>query len=220
MQAYLSKYTSKGKKSKNKSRNVVIDDDSIQDAPDREINSNFKGFKRVGGDDGNEKTRTDEATEATEAKDNNNTVTTNHTPQQQTVYRDLSGKVIDINQIKPSKKSNPIDQPLDNIVLNKPSSEFDKKSVGTFTAGRDDKQYNEQLKSRTNVEDPMRGKLINHDRLSYNKGINIPNRFNLKAGILWDGIDRSNGFEKLVMKKRDSVKYEKKQVEDYDLEDI
>lgn len=215
MQAYLSKYTTKPKKpkSRKKSSNVVLDDGSIQESIDEaDVNSKFKGFKRVGSETSpsTETNETDKKTPETEPSK-----PPNPPPEQQTVYRDLTGKVVDISQLKSSSGSTK----TENIVLSSANFPQSTPAPLSFTAGKDDKDYNEALKAQTSVEDPMRDKVTSHDRLVYNKGMNVPNRFGIKAGVLWDGIDRSNGFEKLVMKKRNETNYQNKVIEDYDLDD-
>lgn len=200
---YLLKYTKKPKKSKKEASqsNVIALDDSIKPVSNVLDDSNVviekvketKGFKRI--DNGEVKA---------EVK---TTPTAKPGVQQETIYRDLTGKVVDISKIQ--KK------PKNQILLNETKEETTTKS---FTINKSDKEYNEMLKNKRSHEDPFKSK-VRSERLSYNKGVNIPNRFNIKAGVLWDGIDRSNGFEKLLMRKRNDMKVNsKKEVDEYEMD--
>lgn len=186
---YLLKYTSKPKKSKKTS----IKTDDLPVAPQKPpIDSQNKGFKRID----SQEIKSNEPIQKPES--------------QQTVYRDLSGKVIDISTAKATRK------PTSQIVINE-----EKKSEETsksFTISKHDSEYNEYLKGKSSHDDPFREK-VTSSKMTYNKGVNLPNRFGIKAGVMWDGIDRSNGFEKLVMAKRNEKKaYAKREVDEYEMD--
>lgn len=204
---YLLKYTSKPKSKKKTKNNVITTDDTIKavEVPDEDIpvvESKFKGFKRIDNE-------TPQDIQAHETPNPNKQPSNPPTNPQETVFRDLTGKVIDITQVsakKPGKK------------IIKTTEVAAKEPVKSFTVSRSSKEYNDHLKSKVGVDDPMRNK-ITPDRLTYNKGLNIPNRFGIKAGVMWDGIDRSNGFEKLVLRKREENKANsKREVDEYELD--
>ncbi|EGV65869.1 Pre-mRNA-splicing factor cwc26 [Yamadazyma tenuis] len=203
---YLSKYTDKKKKSSKKlASNIVTNNDTISSSHINEDlptfgETKFKGFKRIDNQQLQPAVKTDNEQAAGSG-------------QTETVYRDLTGKVVDISQIKASLK------PSNRVVLNESKSEqSNEKAPKSFTVSKSDKMYNDMLKSRTNFEDPIKS-YAKVDKLSYIKGVNIPNRFGIKAGIMWDGIDRSNGFEKLVMRKRSQMKSSSKaEVNEYEMD--
>lgn len=199
---YLQKYTKKPKKSKKETslKNVVMVGDSIKpvesvlDDPKLVIEQvkESKGFKRI--DNG-------------EVKSEVSVAPTTEQGNQQTIYRDLTGKVVDITKMQSKPKSQ--------IMLNETTVETTTKS---FTISKSDKEYNDILKNKRSHEDPFKTK-VQSGRLTYNKGVNIPNRFNIKAGVLWDGVDRSNGFEKVLMRKRNDMKANsKKETDEYEMD--
>lgn len=209
MQAYLSKYKDK-KKSKKKSVIVSdeLEDEKLEDekleAP--QVDSLFKGFKRVGEGSQGSPQGSPPLSKESLSKESAVEPVSKDSVSNETVFRDLSGKKVDITTMKASTKSS-------QLVLN-PVTEPSRSSK-SFTAGKDDKAYNETLKARTGVEDPMRGR-AGMDQLEYRNGINGPNRFGIKAGVLWDGIDRGNGFERLVLRKRNETT--KVVEEDYEID--
>ena len=92
-------------------------------------------------------------------------------------------------------------------IKNKKMFEDIKKS--TFSRYKNDKQLQKELKSRQRVDDPMAKFVHNEGNNSSSstsnvKNINpnnvplkqaLPNRFKIKPGYRWDGVDRGNGFE-------------------------
>jgi len=83
-----------------------------------------------------------------------------------------------------------------------------------FANTRDDEEYNEALKERERWNDPAaaflskeakekgkRGKRLQRNVPVY-MGAAPPNRFGIRPGYRWDGVDRSNGFEKLWFQKQ------------------
>lgn len=79
-----------------------------------------------------------------------------------------------------------------------------------ITRYADDERLNAQLKQRQHEDDPLQGfktpstsnrYVSRTGRKLYTKGF-PENRFNIAPGYRWDGVDRSNGFEKKWFKKQ------------------
>lgn len=71
-----------------------------------------------------------------------------------------------------------------------------------FTGSKDDRIWNEKLKSEVRWGDPSavaastKTKKQKKSSRPVYQGHFPPNRFNIKPGFRWDGVDRSNGFER------------------------
>lgn len=172
----------------------------------------FKGFKRI---DNGEVVKPENASNLT-------------------VFRDSSGRIVDINErrkeILAAKRQKDEDDEKLRISVNR--SDFDKQKdqkekaklelTASFSVSKDSKEYNDYMKSKSRLDDPLLGFEAKDaspgpGRPTYNKGINPANRFGIKAGYFWDGVVRANGFEDLLMRKRNeqrALKLEKK--EEYD----
>ena len=74
-------------------------------------------------------------------------------------------------------------------------------SKSTYSIPSGNAEAEEILKSRVRSEDPMSQILAPKTESSKNhraKRANS-NRFDIKPGLRWDGVDRSNGYEKRIM---------------------
>ena len=82
-----------------------------------------------------------------------------------------------------------------------------------FANTKDDEEYNAELKERERWNDPAAAFLSNEakeKKKAKRFGRNVPvymgaappNRFGIRPGYRWDGVDRSNGFEKLWFQKQ------------------
>ena len=85
---------------------------------------------------------------------------------------------------------------------------------------RDDAEYNETLKAQERWNDPAAA-FLSKDSKEKKKGKKLtrnvplymgpaaPNRYKIRPGVRWDGVDRSNGFEKLWFRKQNERKAQK-----------
>lgn len=183
----LSSYTTKKKKSKKKG-NVVVDEAKIEDGDDLMDKITVVEKIQVKGVEKEKKTQGEVINPS------------------QTVYRDLTGRIIDINEVKVPEKTK--------VVID---IEPEKQAPKSFTVSQNDEEYQQYRKNTNLIDDPLRSNDVTR-HLDYNKGVNLPNRFGIKAGILWDGIDRSNGFEILALRAQNEKRLKKKIVEDYELD--
>lgn len=118
-----------------------------------------------------------------------------------TVYRDLLGKIVDIaaKQAELAVKKAEQEQPRwqEVRVSEEERAQLNQlPPVGLARAG--------QTKRDLELEDPMaefEAPKVD-EGLVYTGGVNPPNRFDIPAGVLWDGVDRSNGFEERLLAKR------------------
>ena len=98
------------------------------------------------------------------------------------------------------------------------------KTATRFSRTRDDVEWNEELKAQERWDDPAaaflrkketgteevrgRGKRLKRVVPVY-LGAAPPNRFGIRPGYRWDGVDRSNGFEKTWFRKQNERRAEK-----------
>ena len=82
----------------------------------------------------------------------------------------------------------------------------------SFARSSDDKDMNDALKEVMREEDPMfeymMKKKPQKNIMPTYQGSFPPNRFNIRPGYRWDGVDRSNGFEKEWFEKRNNKRAE------------
>lgn len=251
---YLSKYlgnlsttdSSKKKKTKHKKKEKLkstiiiekpkeiiipsLEDDLEHDAEDDEftpvrvetgIKSN-KGFKRIDTGEVINPDLQEQGNKISNLKDNTLPHQDDKDHQPETIYRDASGRIIDIKQKQADLKAQKLKQVEQSEVT----------EIRTSMADQT-KQEHEIFKPKlSNFEDPMNSfteKIEKEDtkmmKYIYNKGINVPNRFDIPAGYFWDGIDRSNGFEELIIRKQNENNFNKieskiNETYEIDLEDI
>lgn len=151
--------------------------------------------------------------------------------QPETIYRDLTGRIIDLKQrAEELKKEKEQRDKEDHAIKQKiASGELDKirqqehdqqvDQAKRFDFSKDSKEFVDHMKGISRFEDPMSAFVSENQkdlpsttktgRPVYTKGLNPSNRFKIPAGFFWDGIDRSNGFEDRLVKRRSEIHVEK-----------
>jgi len=137
----------------------------------------------------------------------------------ETIYRDKSGRKVDmLKEFARAMEKEKLDKEReaalkldwnlgakDKEKLKQRKSELEEVRRRKFAVGADDEDLNEQLKGRVRDGDPM-SKLISSSSSKRLDGKPLysgppapPNRFGIQPGYRWDGVDRSNGFEKKIL---------------------
>ncbi|KAK6197343.1 pre-mRNA splicing factor putative [Scheffersomyces amazonensis] len=209
-----SNWTKETEQSNEQHINVIEEDPLNEELPikvESKSTKQFKGFKRI--DNGH--VVTSESSIAVINKDIVKDVIEDNPKlqQPQTIYRDSRGRIIDINAKKEELE--------ERRRLNEEKRKFDE--IRTTDEDRR-KQETELKKSRSIITDKFEDPLASfqepekvesnssnasYSQYIYTKGLIPPNRFNVQPGILWDGIDRSNGFEELALRKQNENKFKK-----------
>lgn len=132
------------------------------------------------------------------------------------VYRDIkTGRKIDPQEEISKKKqaesyktpewSSGLKQKYDREKL---VQELQKIKNEPFARHPDDKNFNTELESEIRWDDPMRDQLMSSTTKESSKNSNVrrgpPNRYDIPPGSQWDGVDRSNGFEQILLAQRTS----------------
>lgn len=168
----------------------------------------LKGFKRI--DNGQEAKPAESFPEVT-------------SQQPKTVYRDQSGRIVDLEtkrrELQEEKKQNIIDAAnlrdrlntgeLD--MLKREEARLAESQAKRFDVSKEDKEYVAYMKQKDRFEDPMAifgatapdvEEKTKTGRPVYAGGVHPVNRFKIKAGHFWDGVDRTNGYEDRLIEKR------------------
>lgn len=175
----------------------------------------LKGFRRI--DNGQETKPTGSPLEVTPL-------------QPQTVYRDQGGRIVDLDtkrrELQEEKQRKLAEEEALRDQLN--TGELDalkreeirlaESRAKRFDVSKDDKEYVDHMKQKDRFEDPMAmfgrtsTKTENKSKTGrpvYAGGVHPANRFKIKAGHFWDGIDRTNGFEDRLLEKRNEQHVQK-----------
>ncbi|KAF9004007.1 Pre-mRNA-splicing factor of RES complex-domain-containing protein [Cyathus striatus] len=139
---------------------------------------------------------------------------------QETVYRDASGRKIDTKaakaeaarlkrerEEKEAKKMEWGKGLVQREEQEKRKQELEKQRGKAFARYADDKDLNEELKSKELWNDPAAAFLTASPRRpEYSGPPPPPNRYGIKPGYRWDGVDRGNGFENKLFQTQNSRK--------------
>ncbi|KAF8638321.1 hypothetical protein AX17_002341 [Amanita inopinata Kibby_2008] len=149
---------------------------------------------------------------------------------QETVYRDTSGRKVDTKaekaeaaRLKREKEEREAKKMewgkglVQREEQEKKKAELEKEKTRAFARYADDKTLNEELKSKELWNDPAAAFLTKKRskgprKPEYKGPPPPPNRFGIKPGYRWDGVDRSNGFEKKLFQ---SINNRKRQTTEY-----
>lgn len=143
---------------------------------------------------------------------------------QETVYRDASGRKIDTKAARAEaarKKREREEKEAKKMewgkgLVQKQEEEARKRQLETnkslpFARRADDKELNEELKAKERWNDPAAAFLTKSRskgprKPEYTGPLPEPNRFGIKPGYRWDGVDRGNGFEKKYFQRHNERK--------------
>ncbi|SGY16200.1 BQ5605_C012g06801 [Microbotryum silenes-dioicae] len=158
-----------------------------------------------------------------------------------TVYRDSSGRKIDLKLAKAEKakqKREELEKEIKKMEWGKglvqrgekEQRQKEREKMANLPMARyaDDEDMNEEMKDRERWNDPAANFLTKKkkDRSTgpkypkYTGPIPAPNRFGIPPGYRWDGVDRSNGFEASYMQKINSRKIRSAEAHAYSTEDM
>ncbi|KAJ1667789.1 Pre-mRNA-splicing factor cwc26 [Coemansia sp. RSA 1813] len=140
---------------------------------------------------------------------------------EQMVYRDAkTGKIIDIDKVREEEESKRqkhdeqrrLQAQWNKGLVQQRAKIDDQQQIESMrsesSSGRDHRHptdiYDQEMRSRQHWDDPAAGFLENkttkQSKYPEYKGHAPPNRFGIRPGYRWDGVDRSNGFERDMFK--------------------
>ncbi|TFK40419.1 Pre-mRNA-splicing factor of RES complex-domain-containing protein [Crucibulum laeve] len=143
---------------------------------------------------------------------------------QETIYRDAQGKKIDtkaaraeaarLKREREEKEAQKMEWGkglVQREEREKQRQELERQRGRTFARHADDKDLNEDLKAKELWNDPAaaflsKKKTKGPRRPEYNGPPPPPNRFGIRPGYRWDGVDRGNGFEKKLFQTQNARK--------------
>ncbi|KTW30294.1 hypothetical protein T552_00769 [Pneumocystis carinii B80] len=152
-----------------------------------------------------------------------------------TIYRDASGRRVDIElamierQRQKAKEDarKKLEYEMSQGEVQKRQKEEAKKAMEAikhepFSRSIDDPEFNRMLKEKECWDDPAKAFLSKKQqstRPTY-KGFYSANRFGIAPGYRWDGVDRSNGFEKAWFAYRNEKKAQAAEAYAWSIEDM
>jgi len=133
----------------------------------------------------------------------------------ETIYRDASGRIINIAMQRAEARKKMQDEEekkarekelqkgdVQRLHAQERSKQLEDAKYMTLSRYADDKEMNEELKEHERWDDPAAAFLTKKKGSGRSKtgrpvymGAAPPNRFGIKPGHKWDGVDRGNGFE-------------------------
>ncbi|KAI9704540.1 MAG: Pre-mRNA-splicing factor cwc26 [Bogoriella megaspora] len=134
---------------------------------------------------------------------------------QETIYRDASGRVVNV-QMKRAEARKALEEEerkkrkeleerkgdVQKLANAERKKELEDAKYLTVARKADDYGMNRELKEQERWNDPALGFLAKKEKKKSKtgkplyKGAAVPNRYGIRPGHRWDGVDRGNGFEK------------------------
>ncbi|WVO13947.1 hypothetical protein L204_101572 [Cryptococcus depauperatus] len=154
-----------------------------------------------------------------------------------TVHRDATGRVIDIEQLRIEEKAKEEQERLKELerkewtkgVTQRRQREEQTKLESEMTAAdvgrsRDDVKMNKEMQNQERWNDPAAAFLTKNKKKGprkpkYQKPW-APNRYGIPPGFRWDGVDRSNGFEKKYFQAQNSRARQEYEYNQWSMEDM
>ncbi|KAK9474401.1 Pre-mRNA-splicing factor of RES complex-domain-containing protein [Dipodascopsis tothii] len=157
----------------------------------------------------------------------------------ETVYRDASGRRIDINVYRArlqreqeqeaerkrlaAEKEKELNKGLVQEIQKREAEEHEREiAAKSFSMYADDKELNARQKEEEHWEDPAAAFLSKKkEEKKSTTGLKLfhghfpPNRYNIAPGYRWDGVDRSNGFEVRYLERHHKEEQSKKDEDAY-----
>lgn len=140
---------------------------------------------------------------------------------QETIYRDASGRIINVAMKRAEARraaereerrlrdeAEAAKGDVQRALREQQKRELQDAKYMTLARGADDTEMNEELKARERWNDPAAGFLKKKKAgrsvtgKPLYKGAAEPNRYGIRPGHRWDGVDRGNGFEREWFKSR------------------
>ncbi|EFP85067.1 uncharacterized protein PGTG_11236 [Puccinia graminis f. sp. tritici CRL 75-36-700-3] len=161
-------------------------------------------------------------------------------PEEDTVYRDSKGKKIDTKQMRAEEKrrqARELEKKMKKMEWGKglvqrqdrktDAEELSKIASQPFARTIDDKDLNDELKGKQRWNDPAARFLTKSSdsttkstKPKYNGPPPPPNRYGIPPGFRWDGVDRSNGFEKKLFQTGNDQKRLRAEAYNYSVDEM
>ncbi|KAF8529887.1 Pre-mRNA-splicing factor of RES complex-domain-containing protein [Gautieria morchelliformis] len=157
---------------------------------------------------------------------------------EETIYRDTSGRKIDTKaaraeaarlrreqEEREAKKMEWGKGIVQRGEEDRRKAELEKEKLRGLARYADDKELNEEQKAQQRWNDPAAAFLTKRRpkgprKPTYNGPTPPPNRFGIKPGYRWDGVDRSNGFEKKLYQSLNARKRSGHEAHAWSVEDM
>lgn len=147
---------------------------------------------------------------------------------QETIYRDASGRIVNVAMKRAEARKKADEEAAKQRALEEATKgdvqrlqkeqrkqKLEDAKYMTVARYADDTEMNEEMKERDRWNDPAAGFVVTKKKgksvtgKPLYKGAAPPNRYGIRPGYRWDGVDRSNGFEKEYFAARNRRKNQK-----------